>query len=355
MTESIQIDSLPMSDYKAAREEGNTETISKEKLESQKGPEVTGREDMKDFKAKRDEQQGKPKVHSGVQKRIDVLTKRNAMLEERLARYENGNGERQERLTYNERMAKVEVSGDGTHHDTSTNGTDTTRDTHATGQQESYSTDPRAAAARERYRDFDQVMASAAHVRIADEASKELHESPLAGHISYIIAKNPDLASELAKLPAAQQVKEIRRMENDIADAAPGASAFMERIQKELNQTQIEDLMAASKGNPHLLRAIYHNLQELADLSNGPGVYAVLAKDPALSQHIASLPKSKAAVAIGRISASLERGPDAQRPHSNAPAPIRPVSGGTTRSTIQMDQTDMQTYKKLRSQGRVRP
>ena len=35
------------------------------------------------------------------------------------------------------------------------------------------------------------------------------------------------------------------------------------------------------------------------------------------------------------------------------PAPIKPVSTGSSRSTIPIDKTDFQAYKKLRSQGRV--
>jgi hypothetical protein len=108
---------------------------------------------------------------------------------------------------------------------------------------------------------------------------------------------------------------------------------------------------AASKSNPYLPRAVFHHLEDISDLSNGPQVYAALAADPGLCQHLSTLSRSKSAVAIGRLSASLERG---ERARSSAPPPIRPVSGGTSRSTMPLGETSYQDYKKLRDQGRVR-
>ena len=40
------------------------------------------------------------------------------------------------------------------------------------------------------------------------------------------------------------------------------------------------------------------------------------------------------------------------KPKSKAPAPIKPISGGKTQSTVPLDKTDYQTYKKLVAQGR---
>jgi hypothetical protein len=331
----LPVDTLDMAAYKTARDDGKGagDSVSVKEQRVQKAAQPNGKEDFGDYKTKRDKGS-----RGGFQARVDGLIKARATLEQQLA------SERATRQELETRLGTTKESGSETQESESPESEQPS--TKRTAD------DPRTLAAREKFPDYDKVMKSASNIRIADEAAKFLHASPLAANVSYFIAKTPELAAELSKLPPDRQVKEIDRITWDVASHEPGASALTERIAGASSPEQLEALKDKVSANPHLIHAISANMQELADLSNGHEVFAALASDPELAQHIASLPKSKQGVAMGRISASLERGSETHK--TSAPAPIRPVIGGKTRSASPLDQMDYSDFKKARQNGRVR-
>ena len=104
----------------------------------------------------------------------------------------------------------------------------------------------------------------------------------------------------------------------------------------------------------------------LYEMENGPEVAIFLAQNAEIREELNQMPSSKAIKEAWVISEKLaadeeeeEEKPEEkakeveEKPARKAPAPIRPVSSGSSRSTIPLDKADYQAYKKLRAQGRV--
>lgn len=112
-------------------------------------------------------------------------------------------------------------------------------------------------------------------------------------------------------------------------------------------------------------------LNALVELENGPEVAYWLGKNRDQAQELMKLTETRAIARIGQISAELGNGdvisekPDAEiaeeeaeeeeprpkrRAISAAPAPIRPVGGSSTKSSVPLDEVDYATYRKIRDQ-----
>lgn len=109
------------------------------------------------------------------------------------------------------------------------------------------------------------------------------------------------------------------------------------------------------------------------EMPNGPEVAIYLAQHPELCEKMVDAPPSKAIAMAWDVSRKLagekislddaepeEEAEEVEEPEekpepklkTKAPAPIKPISGGKTQSTVPLDKTDFATYKKLRAQGR---
>lgn len=104
------------------------------------------------------------------------------------------------------------------------------------------------------------------------------------------------------------------------------------------------------------------------EMDNGAQVSVFLAQNPQLCSELMEMTPSRAIAEVWKISEKLEavgteeveeeveekpKKVAEDKPARRAPAPIRAVSGGSSRSTVPLGQTDFQAYKKLRAQGRV--
>lgn len=105
------------------------------------------------------------------------------------------------------------------------------------------------------------------------------------------------------------------------------------------------------------------------EMDNGPEVAIFLAQNPEVCEELIKMSASRAIAAVWRISEKLEAGgkdEDAEESEEKEEVkakeveekpklrPLRTVTGGgTSRSTIPLDKTDFNAYKKLRAQGRV--
>jgi hypothetical protein len=320
-----------MAEYKEARDGGATESIAKPDP-SDKPPEVDGTEDIEDYKAKRNEQEGKGKG-GGAQKKIDRLTRERAALRERLARYEAPDGSslterNQEHVTENE---SDQAARNGS----------------------SPQEDSKTAELRKRYPDWDAVMSRAKSegMRISDAAAKELHASDNAGHLAYLLANDDALRREFNKLSPERQVQEIRKIDREIRGIEGGQRPFADKMKAAFSEDEISEIVKAAKSNELGDRLGGELAKELHELPNGPEVFRHLIEDPELCKRIAGMSRSAASLELGRISGRLERN---VRQTSNAPPPIRPVHGGSSRSSVPLDEMPMEDYKKARAAGRVR-
>lgn len=112
----------------------------------------------------------------------------------------------------------------------------------------------------------------------------------------------------------------------------------------------LEAMQAGLDINPGLVPAI-------ADLENSGEVVLELLKDPQSIVWLNEQLPGEAKKAIQKISewvatraSRAQEEADEERPRSKAPAPIRPLSGSSTKSSVPMDELPYQEYRRLRDQ-----
>lgn len=81
--------------------------------------------------------------------------------------------------------------------------------------------DAKVEAARERIPDMDSALREFNQLPLSPEAADVLVESDKAAEIAYFLAKNPEQAHRIARLPAAKQGAELTRIEARISVAQP--------------------------------------------------------------------------------------------------------------------------------------
>lgn len=81
--------------------------------------------------------------------------------------------------------------------------------------------DAKVEAARERIPDMDAALREFTQLPLSPEAADVLVESDKAAEIAYFLAKNPEQAHRIARLPAAKQGAELTRIEARISVAQP--------------------------------------------------------------------------------------------------------------------------------------
>ena len=336
LTEQVPLDTLSQSQYNAARAAGATETISNADLAEAEPPKVTGQEDMKEYKEKRAEQQERGPSKGGFQKRIDRLVKERSELQEKLLRYEAG---------------QANGNGNGTPPEEQTHEPETQR--YSPEQSESPTEEPKIRALRERYPDWDRVMSRAKNenIRISDDAAQVMHASEYGGHIAYMLASNDEFRKEFNKLPTAQQVKEIRKIDMEIDAIESGRKPLADKLKATFSGEEMTEILKAINTNKLGERVSENLAKELLELPNGPQVFRHLITNPDATERLAYMPTRSAAILeLGRLSAKLDAR-YGQRLVSHAPPPIRPVSGGSTRSTVPLDEAEMADFKKRRQAG----
>jgi len=275
-----------------------------------------------------------------MQRRLDRLTKHNAILAEELARYKSsGNGSEttsqgQEESTPSERQP-VERQPE---------------------RQGSDSEDPEHAAIRARYADFDEVMNRAIEqkLRVSDAAAEVIHSSEHESHLAYMISKNAELRAELNRLPESAQVAKVRELEAQIDHVESGRADLVDTLRSSIGPEDGREFLSNLDHNNAANIVLPMLARELLALPNVAAVSQRIASDPQTAQRIANMSREGAAVELGRISARLE-GHSGPRIESHAPPPITPVGGGSTKSTVPLDQTKSITdYKRRRAMGHVR-
>lgn len=92
----------------------------------------------------------------------------------------------------------------------------------------------------------------------------------------------------------------------------------------------------------------------IMELDNGPDVAYHLAKDPELTAKLKGMSVLKAIAELGKLSDKLTaKTEEPRKPKTAAPAPIKPVATGTTKSAVPLAEMSYSEYKKARQQGRT--
>jgi regulator of replication initiation timing len=213
-------------------------------------------------------------------------------------------------------------------------------------------------ALREEYADWDETFTRAEkeNMRIADEAAQILHALPgnVRGHVSYFLAKNDELRTELNKLPPDQQASEIQRMARDMERVRnPEGKELAQKVKTSLTKEEREQIVQEGKKNQLGAAIVTSLVKELNYLPNGPQVMKYLVLNPDACEQFRSMSQQAASVELGRISARLENGNGARPVVSKAPAPITPLRGGALRSSVDLadPEIDFQSFKKEREKG----
>lgn len=287
----VSIDTADMVDFRKARSEGKL-TITEKPPEKAEETKETA------------EETDKPKLKGGFQKRIDRLVKHTASLEEELA------------ATKRELAAKAAP----------TNGAEKKTD-------------------------------DSGPVQVPGEPQREQFKT----EGEYIRA--------MVKFERAQE-DEADRRETQIAADKEAAKAYNAKaIEAQARHEDWDEVMKQETPIPSIVGdAIVHTLP------NGAEVAYHLGKHPEICEQMMKAHPLEAVAMAVKISEQLakenkgeddeeekkeeEEVPEKQetkpaKPVSKAPAPIKPVSGGTTKSSVPLDSMDMREYNKARKAGRV--
>jgi hypothetical protein len=230
--------------------------------------------------------------------------------------------------------------------------------------------------------------------RRADQLAKELADER-AKHSSQTVETDQgvsagdqvDISQELRKRPKLGETVNPKtgkphetqeEYEDDLMDwrdeknALEYAKSETERKQKTVLQTYNERVEAFKAEHEDWLDVVGQNIDiptgvqmAILEMDNGPEVAYFLGTHPQICKDLNNMSVARAVAEIGKVSARLEgpqeekqktqergpgNGPDRQPVTSRAPAPIKPLTGHATRSSVPLDQMDYSEYRRVRDQ-----
>lgn len=170
-------------------------------------------------------------------------------------------------------------------------------------------------------------------------------------------AAKDDYYEKLAEWKAEQKLveRDNKRKEEEVRtaqeqQASEALNAFAERIEEAAEKYDDWDEVSDTMKNEPELPVVVTNA--IIDTENGPDVMYYLATHKDVRKKLYTMSDERAAVEIGRISAILEQ-PEVEeeekRPIKELPAPIRPLRGSSTKSTVPIDELPYQEYAKIRA------
>jgi hypothetical protein len=154
---------------------------------------------------------------------------------------------------------------------------------------------------------------------IREAATRDALEDARRLHRQVAVPDVDQLRAQLAG-PFAQRMQQLRAQTPDIADLDKQSNIPIPRA--------VEDALLALPGGPE---ATLH-----------------LIRHPEEARQLQQLPEHVAIAKVAQLTARLD--PATKRQRSNAPPPISPVGGSSTKSSVPLDQVDYQTYRRARDQ-----
>ena len=276
--------------------EGKAETGAKPGAESETAQPQKAEADTK----------GKDTGKGGFTKRIDVLTKRNAILEERLTAL----ADRHEEL-----MARLSAGPS-----------------------------PEVGAGK------TPITVAEAGLQLPPKPTPDQFLSKGQTYEDYLEALTDwkiqvkDVQAEQARTAESRKAEEVRTAET---------FANHNRRMNEASE-RYDDFEEVARQDISIPRAVG---LAIVELENGPDIVYYLGKNPDICEELMGMSDLAAIAEIGAIAASLvvanggESNTQAKTPvSSSAPAPIRPGGGTSTKSSVPLDETDYQTYRRVRAE-----
>ncbi len=171
------------------------------------------------------------------------------------------------------------------------------------------------------------------------------------------------------------EVKQEMKAERE-AEEKEAVEAQAKKVQADYNKKAIEAQSQYDDWDEVVVKSDFKIPTMVGDaivqtMTNGPDVAYFLGTHPEICEEMMAVHPLAAVAMAAKISEQLgagkseeteegdeqESGEKAEaqpeKPKSRAPAPIKPVSSGSSRSSVPLGKTDFSTYKKLRQQGRV--
>ncbi len=168
----------------------------------------------------------------------------------------------------------------------------------------------------------------------------------------------PQHAREPEFLPA----HEVQRRAAELADIRAQESRDADRIASlAANHNARLEAAVARHHDPEALKAAMENINVPQELGiailhqeNSEQIVVFLAENPGVAGRLMSLGPAGAFAELPRLAGFIagrsERPPVLRRNAAVPPKPIRPVGGSSTTSSVELDQADFATYKRVREQ-----
>lgn len=171
-----------------------------------------------------------------------------------------------------------------------------------------------------------------------------------------------EYVESLADWKAEQKYRDLSAKENETAEQEVQQAQLQERFDAHVKR--VEAAREKYTDYDQVVESIEAENDELpegvaltiVELENGPDVAYHLAKNPEILSKLREMSSYRAIAEIGKIAdklAGTAEPKEPPKPKSAAPAPIKPVSTGATKSAVPLDEMSYSDYKKARASGRT--
>jgi hypothetical protein len=202
--------------------------------------------------------------------------------------------------------------------------------------------------ARDRYPDWDEVQKQAQNKAMAGDVLEAVERLDNSADVIYFLARSDEYREQLNKMPRQVQQKEILRISADLGRS----QGIIEDIQAFLARKP--DVAELNQRAPQLRPEIAGAVRQATMEAENPGELTYhLLSHPDVVRKLNEMTPRQAFTETMRESARLELTSNGRsRPVSAAPAPIRPLGGTASTSTVDPDELSYQDYKAWRERNK---
>jgi hypothetical protein len=202
--------------------------------------------------------------------------------------------------------------------------------------------------AKNRYPDWDEVRARVERETLPRDVWDAVQQAPNSADVTYFLASNDELRKQLNGLPPQHRANEIRRISADLGRS----QGIIEDIQAFLAKKP--DVKELNERAPQLRPEIAGAVRQATMEAENPGELTYhLLSHPDIVRKLNEMTPRQAFIEATRESARLELTSNGRsRPVSSAPAPIQPLRGTASTSTVDPDEMDYQDFKVWRERNK---
>jgi hypothetical protein len=202
----------------------------------------------------------------------------------------------------------------------------------------------RVQEARGKYADWDDVMAQAQNKAMAGDVLEAVERLDNSADVVYFLARSDEYREQLNKLPPQVQREQILRISTDLIRSqgiVEDIAAFLAKKPdvKELNERA-----------PRLRDEIAGVVRQATMEVPNPGELTYhLLSHPDVVRKLNEMTPRQAFIEVIGESGRLEK-TATPKPISSAPAPIAPLGGYSTKSSVPLDQMEYREFRRVRDQ-----